>query len=392
MIARDITERKRTEEVLREAQKMESLGLLAGGVAHDFNNLLGAILGHTTLAMRSLPAESRARAHLEKAAVAVDRAADLTRQMLAYSGRGNFQIKATDVNALVSENIHLFGGAAIPKHVQLRAELGPDVPLIQADVGQLQQVLMNLIINAAEAIGPHPGVITITTRRFEVRELDALSGWSEPPCAGVYVLLQVRDTGRGMDAETARRIFDPFFTTKKTGRGLGLAAVAGILRGHHGAVRVVSEVGQGTTFWLLFPACSAKAEPAPVRAARMRTGPTTVLVVDDDAMLREAITDLLDAEGMKVLGAGDGDQAVEVFKSHAEEIDVVLLDLSMPKVGGRDAFQRLRELSPRLNVILMSGYDSVEATRELVGQGLAGFVQKPFTQRSLLEEIARLLG
>ena len=249
----DISERKAAEEALRRAAKEESLSVLAGGVAHDFNNLLAAILGHASLALKQLPEGSPARRHVEKAASAVERAADLTRQMLAYSGRGHFVVRPTDVNALVRENLPLLE-VAVPKSVRLEARLFPGLPPVDADVGQIQQVLMNLVINGAEAIGERGGTVTVATGTKEVAASDE-SLWrasGQPLAPGRYVLLEVRDDGPGMDADTVDRIFEPFFTTKFTGRGLGLAAVLGVVRGHRGALSVESAPGQGTVFRILF--------------------------------------------------------------------------------------------------------------------------------------------
>jgi two-component system, cell cycle sensor histidine kinase and response regulator CckA len=253
-ICRDITEHKQSEEAMRRTQKLESLGLLAGGVAHDFNNLLVAILGQTSLGLSRLPADSPSRANLEKAVRAAERAADLTRQMLAYSGRGHFQVTTVDLNALILDNLHLFE-VAVPKNVRLRSELEPTLPWIDADVGQIQQVVMNLITNAAEAIGESPGTVKVTTgiRAVGSRDEALWRHTGEPLSPGTYVTLEVQDDGQGMSPAVRERIFDPFFTTKFTGRGLGLAAVLGIVRGHKGGLQVDSEVGMGTLFRLVFP-------------------------------------------------------------------------------------------------------------------------------------------
>ncbi len=254
-ILHDVTDRRREEETLRLAQKMESLGVLAGGVAHDFNNLLAVMLGHTSLALAKLPPESPVRGHVEKAVEAAERAAGLTRQMLAYSGRGHFQIRPTDLNQLVRENASLLG-AAVPKQVQLVAQIDEASPHVAADPSQIQQILMNLTLNAAEAIGHRPGTVTITTRKREVGPTDweVTQPMGEPLPPGLYAELTVRDDGVGMDDATRSRIFEPFFSTKATGRGLGLAATQGIVRGHRGGLRVDSAPGKGTTFTVLLRA------------------------------------------------------------------------------------------------------------------------------------------
>jgi len=389
----DISERKAAEEALRRAAKEESLSVLAGGVAHDFNNLLAAILGHASLALKQLPDASPARRHVEKAANAVERAADLTRQMLAYSGRGHFVVRPTDVNALVRENLPLLE-VALPKSVRLEARLDSGLPPVDADVGQIQQVLMNLVINAAEAIGEGGGVVTVATGMEAVAASDE-SLWrasGQPLEPGRYVLLEVRDDGRGMDKQTVDRIFEPFFTTKFTGRGLGLAAVLGVVRGHRGALSVESAPGRGTVFRILFaPSAQASGLEAPAEARPDRRD-LTVLLIDDEEVVRDMVGEVLEQEGVKVLRAEDGARGVALFRDQRERIDLVLLDLSMPGLSGEETFQRLREIDPGVPVILSSGYDHDEA-RGRFGEGTpAGFIQKPYRPEELMAEIGRCLG
>jgi two-component system cell cycle sensor histidine kinase/response regulator CckA len=389
----DITERKAAEEALRRAAKEESLTVLAGGVAHDFNNLLAAILGHASLALRQLPETSPARSHVEKAAGAVERAADLTRQMLAYSGRGHFVIRPTDVNVLARENLPLLE-VAVPKAVRLEAQLAPDLPLVDADVGQVQQVLMNLVINAAEAIGERGGTVTLSTGVREVTAADhhlwRASG--QPLAPGPYVVLEVRDDGPGMDAETVDRIFEPFFTTKFTGRGLGLAAVLGVVRGHRGALSVESAPGRGTVFRILFaPSAHRSLETAAAAAPPERRG-VTVLLVDDEEVVRDMVGEVLEQEGLAVVRAEDGAKGVALFREMRDRIDVVLLDLSMPGLSGEETYRRLRAIEPGVRVILSSGYDQHEAKGRFGASRPAGFIQKPYRPQELLAEIGRCLG
>jgi PAS domain S-box-containing protein len=388
----DITERKAAEEALRRAAKEESLTVLAGGVAHDFNNLLAAILGHAALALKQLPAGSPARQHVEKAAGAVERAADLTRQMLAYSGRGHFVVRPTDVNALVRENLPLLEVTA-PKNVRLEARLDPGVPPVDADVGQIQQVLMNLVINAAEAIGERGGTVTVATGVREVTASDhALWRASGQPLApGRYVSLEVRDDGPGMEAGTVDRIFEPFFTTKFTGRGLGLAAVLGVVRGHRGALSVESERGHGTVFRILFtPSVQEDAGGAPAGAPAVARS-ATVLVIDDEDVVRDMVGEVLEHEGFEVLRAEDGARGVALLRERRDRVDVVLLDLSMPGLSGEETFRRLREIDPDVRVILSSGYDRDEARGRFGAGPPAGFIQKPYRPEKLVSEIARCL-
>ncbi len=391
-IRRDITEHKQSEEALRHTQKLESLGLLAGGVAHDFNNLLVAILGQTSLALRHLPPDSPARANLEKAVRAAERAADLTRQMLAYSGRGHFQVTSVDLNALILDNLHLFE-VAVPKNVHLRSELEPSLPWIDADVGQIQQVVMNLITNAAEAIGERPGTVTVTTGSNTVGARDT-SLWrhtGEPLAPGTYVALEVQDDGVGMSAAVRERIFDPFFTTKFTGRGLGLAAVLGIVRGHKGGLQVESEPGHGTLFRLVLPRSQrtpVSREPA-MAAAITPNG--TVLVIDDEEIVREAVADALEEAGIRYRLAADGESGAALLRRHAREIGLVLLDFSMPGRSGEETFAELRRVDTAIPVLLSSGYAEEEARRRFGEKDLAGFLQKPYRFPTLVAEVKRCL-
>ncbi len=413
-VAVDVTERQAAEMALREreealrlAQKRESLGVLAGGVAHDFNNLLVAMLGQTSLALAKMPPDSPGWPHVEKAVMAAQRAADLTRQMLAYSGRGHFEFRPLDLNALVQDNLPLLE-ATIPKHVRLCSALTAPLPDIEADAGQMQQVVMNLILNAAEAIGEQPGTVTVATKSWTVTEA-ASHFWrytGDPLRVGPYVLLEVEDDGSGMDAQTLARIFDPFFTTKFTGRGLGLAAVLGIVRGHQGGLRVTSTPGKGTVFQLLFPLALATEEPAALREgadgaaeapvkipAEVAAGgqDRVVLVIDDEQPVREAVTDILELEEVPVICAADGAQGVALYRQYAARISLVLLDLSMPGLSGEETLHQLQQINPEVRVVLSSGYSQAEISPRFDGEGLAGFIQKPYDVATLVSEVRRAL-
>ena len=369
----DITERRAAEEALRRAAKEESLTVLAGGVAHDFNNLLAAILGHASLALKNMPPGNAARRHVEKAASAVERAADLTRQMLAYSGRGHFVVRPTDFNALVRENLPLLE-VALPKSVRLETRLDLAVPPVDADVGQIQQVLMNLVINAAEAIGQRGGVVTVATgvRRVSASDAQLWRASGRPLAPGAYVSLEVRDDGPGIDPETVERIFEPFFTTKFTGRGLGLAAVLGVVRGHRGALSVSSAPGQGTVFRLLFPPGAAGSDERAVSAAEpVRRDGLVLLLVDDEAIVREMVKEVLETEGHRCCAPRMGLPRSTCSRDRSRDVDVVLLDLSMPGLSGEETYACLREIDPAVRVILSSGYDKDEATRRF-GENGAG--------------------
>ncbi|MCC6858049.1 MAG: PAS domain S-box protein [Bryobacterales bacterium] len=381
----DITEHKRAEEGLRHAQKLESIGLLAGGIAHDFNNLLASIMGNASLLEADV--EQGGREKVASILKASERAADLTRQLLAYAGRGRFIVQAVDVSETVRSLAELLY-ASVSKKVCLEQVLTSGLPCVEADPGQIQQIVMNLVLNAAEAIPENrPGMVTIRTAVEEITAeravTDAVSG--RPLAAGRYVCLEVRDTGVGMDERTQARIFDPFFTTKFTGRGLGLAAVGGIVKAHQGAIQVASSPGSGTTFRVLLPASSRPASRAAVPRFQDFCGSGTVLVVDDEEMLRTFVSAALARLGYTVLAAGDGQEAVEVFEAHAGRIDLVLLDLTMPVMNGRESWELLRERWPEARVILMSGHSESEAAELFPGGQFFSFLQKPFP----LERLAR---
>jgi PAS domain S-box-containing protein len=392
--AEDITERAQAEEALRQAQKLESLGILAGGVAHDFNNLLVAILGHTSLALTQLSADSTARSSVEKAVKAAERAADLTRQLLAYSGRGQFEIVALDLNQLIEENLHLFE-LAVSKQVRLVPHLAEALPVIEADAGQMQQVIMNLILNAAEAIGDRPGTVEVRTGLQIVGEGSGTirSYTGDVLALGRYVRLEVVDDGSGMDADTLSKIFDPFFSTKFTGRGLGLAAVLGIVRGHQGALEVSSQGQSGTTFRLFFPVAHAPQTGGdkPALETAVNPGQGMVLVIDDEELVLEAARDILELEGIGALTAASGTAGVALYQARQAEIHLVILDLSMPGIDGQETFRRLRQVNPEVQVVLSSGYSQYETGRRFEGQGLSGFLQKPYAIETFLQEVRRHL-
>lgn len=392
-VARDVTERKRLEEQLRHTQKLESLGVLAGGVAHDFNNLLTGILGNASLALESVSTHNPVRGMLRDLIAASERASHLTRQLLAYAGKGRFLIELIDVSASVREIAALIQ-TSIPKNAQLRLELVDGLPSIEADASQIQQVVMNLVINGAEAIGANEqGTVLVTTGTQNVDEhylLTADAGTHELP-TGTYVSLEVHDNGCGMDEATKLRIFDPFFTTKFTGRGLGLAAVQGIVRGHRGMMRVYSRPGQGTTFKILFPASAQSPPQRKVAAPSVPASSGLILIVDDEEIIRKTAKSMLERDGFSVVVAENGKEGVELFQVLAEKVALVLLDMTMPIMDGEEAFSRLRAIKSGVRVILSSGYNEVEAVRRFTGKGLAGFIQKPYSSITLREKVSMAL-
>ncbi len=392
-VARNVTGRKQLEEQLRHTQKLESLGVLAGGVAHDFNNLLTGILGNASLALESVSTHHPARGMLRDVVNASERASHLTRQLLAYAGKGRFIIEPLDLSDLVREISSLIQ-TSIPKNVQLRLELRDDLPLIEADASQIQQVVMNLVINGAEAMGPNEnGTVLVATSAQIVDEHYLLStfGGSTELAPGTYIRLDVHDTGCGMDEATLNRIFDPFFSTKFIGRGLGLAAVQGIVRGHKGTMKVYSRAGKGTTFTVLFPATEETVAPRKAMIPQATATDQLILVIDDEEIIRRTAKSMLERYGYTVVLATNGKEGVELFQVLSEKVSAVLLDMTMPVMSGEEAFSRMRAIKPDVKVILSSGYNEVEAVRRFTGKGLAGFIQKPYSPIALGVKIMSVL-
>ena len=394
-VKEDITERKQVDEALRNAQKLESIGTLAGGIAHDFNNLLNAILGQSTLAINKLPKENPAKSHIEKTIKAAERAADLTRHLLAYSGKGKFITEEIDVNRLVNENVQILE-ISVPKSVRLRYDLCVPSPHIKGDVAQIQQVIMNLIINAGEAITPNPGIITVRSRCIGLSEND-IAYWkytNTPLVAGTYASLQVIDTGQGMKPEVLARIFDPFFTTKFTGRGLGLAAVLGIVRGHNGGLRIESKEGKGTEFEVVFPLIQATPSigQKPMKAAAVVNGTgKTVLIIDDEPSVLELLNDVFSDASFKVMEASNPVEGIDLYRRNERAVDLVVLDYSMPGMDGKAAFEELVRINKDVVVILCSGYTEEEIRSTFDGVRPRAFVQKPYKPSQFLGTVAKIL-
>jgi PAS domain S-box-containing protein len=397
----DITERKRMaeerrkmESQMRQVQRLESLGVLAGGIAHDFNNLLTAILGNADLALLTLSPVSPARQRVEEIAKASQHAADLCRQMLAYSGKGRFVLSRCDLSEIVRDMGQILE-ISVSKNAVMRYSLAEGLPAVEADATQIRQIIMNLITNASEALGEARGVITVVTGVMECDEAYLSESYlNDRLPGGRYVSLEVSDTGAGMDEETRGKLFDPFFTTKFTGRGLGLAAVLGIVRGHKGAFKVYSEVGKGTNFKILLPAVDwapgervkPEAESVPL------AGGGTVLVVDDEPLVRGVASSMLEMLGFRVLTAANGREGLEIFRAKKDEIACVILDLTMPEMSGDEAFRDLRTQRSDVRVHLASGFNEQDVSQRFVGAGLAGFIQKPYTVAKLREILKSALG
>ncbi len=389
-------ERRQLEAQVQHGQKLESLGILAGGIAHDFNNLLVGILGHAGMALLEMPADSPLLSRIQEIQTAAQRAAELVNQLLAYSGKGRFVVRHCDLSEIAREMTTLLRTALGGVEMDLR--LCRDVPPVEGDPAQVRQIIMNLITNAADAIGERSGRIVLSTGSMEADAAylaGARIGADVPP--GEFVYVDVQDNGCGMNQETVDRIFDPFFTTKFTGRGLGLAAVHGIVRRHHGAIKIATTPGHGTTFRVLLPACSAAAAPAPTPAAPVTPTPAVkhsarVLIVDDEQPVLRVASEMLKRAGFAVETALGGEQAVARATESGRAFDIVLLDMTMPKMNGAETFTRLRQLNPGLRVVLMSGYASEEAVSRFGLKGLTGFVQKPFMPAALVKSIVDALA
>jgi len=389
-------EQKQFEEQMRHTQKLESLGILAGGIAHDFNNLLMAILGNLDLVSRELPPGLEIQESLDEAEKCAHRAADLCRQMLAYSGRGKIAIEAVDLTVLVSELAQMLK-VSTDKTATVQLILDHDLPVIAADANQLRQVVMNLITNASDSLADQPGQISVTTRLQTVTQ-DYLAGTfiDDHLPAGEYVVLEVADTGCGMDTDTQHKLFDPFFSTKFTGRGLGMAAVLGIVRGHQGAIKIQSEQNHGTTFTVLFPVSEEQVVARPAVTADMAPkqwhGSGAVLVVDDEKPLRELGKRMLTKIGFTVETAADGQEAITLCQDQELDLVCVLLDLTMPNLSGKETFHEIRKIRPELPVVMISGYDEQEVMERFTDIMPSAVLHKPFQLDELAVVLAGILA
>ncbi len=400
-IVRDITERKKNEEErlnlekqLHQAQKLESLGVLAGGIAHDFNNILMAILGNSELGLMNVPDGSPLRSRFEAINKASLRASEICKQMLAYSGKGRFMIQTIDLTEVIREMMPMLE-VSVSKNALLDYSLADGLPMIEADRSQIQQIIMNLVINASEAIGEKSGVINISTGFTEIdREYLEEAQLENDLKEGSYVCLEIADTGCGIDSPTLSRIFDPFFSTKFTGRGLGLPAVHGIIHGHKGGIKIISEPGKGTIFRVLLPAVSYKVEQAPAvkRKEEAFTGSGTILLVDDEESIRSLGRIMLERMGFSVYSAADGREAVDIFHKNKDRIICVLLDLTMPNMGGEETFRELRILRPDIPIVISSGYNEDEVKGRFTGMNLSGFIQKPYHMNALMAVLKKVIN
>lgn len=391
---RDITARKKAEVALRESQKLESIGLLAGGIAHDFNNLLVGVLGNASLALMDLPATSPIKERLEKIRDAARMASQLSVQMLAYAGKGKLKVTEVDISQAVTGMRSLLE-STVADNAVLKFDLADGPPLIEADATQIRQIVLNLVTNASEALDRTAGNINVATGSMHCTQ-EYLSGTrlGEERPAGAYAYIDVSDTGSGMDGDTLDKMFDPFFTTKFIGRGLGLAALFGIVRGYEGAIKVESDPGQGTTIRVLLPALDVathRVDDAEAAVPVLRHG-ATVLLVDDEPMVIDVTSIMLERAGLQVLAASSGQEAIDIFRNGGRKVDCVLLDLAMPGMNGDDVIKQLRKIDEDVPVILSSGHFQPRTEERLDADGLAGVIQKPYEWSTLAAVLGSVLG
>ncbi|MEN8153538.1 MAG: PAS domain S-box protein [Acidobacteriota bacterium] len=386
-------EKKNLERHLQHSQKQESLGILAGGIAHDFNNLLTAILGNAGLARLELPPTTSVLKNIKNIELTATRAADLCNQLLAYSGKGKFVILVININQILLELIKLLK-TSIPKKVEIILDLSKDIPLIEADISQIRQVIMNLIINSGDAIGNRNGSITISTGIENLKKEQLLNmDYKGNMIPGNYVFLEISDTGTGMDKETQKKIFDPFFSTKSIGKGLGLAAVLGIVNGHNGGLNVTSTSGKGTNIKVFFPETVKIADKKDNidQYIKNTKGSGTILIADDEEPVRIFAGKVMERAGFKIISAVDGEDTIKKFNEYPGKISLVLLDMTMPKKDGSEVFKVLQKIDPDVKVLLSSGYNREDTVKHFLSKGLAGFLQKPYSPEDLLNKVLKIL-
>ncbi len=396
--ARDVSQvrgdrlaKSRLEDQLFQSQKLESIGVLASGIAHDFNNILTGIVGSTELIKMTLPHPHPAHEDLDNIMQAAQRAAGLTRELLAYASSNQQPSELINLNQMVT-SILVILRSQMSRSIIVRKALMPDVPSVEADAVQVQQVMMNLCLNASDAMREQGGVLSITTDRIELDEEQCDACTYLRPRPGTYASFEVTDTGAGMTPAQMERIFAPFYTTKPHGRGLGLAAVRNIVKLHHGGIQVVSDPGHGTTVRIFLPASKKHAPATRTVQSSGQGGTQTILFVDDEEVLRSLGQRALERFGYRVLLAADGIEAVRLFREHVNEIDLVILDLSMPRKGGEDAYQEMRNIRTDLRILLCCGYNEAIANTKIAGDNVVGFLPKPWGIDTLADTVQSALS
>jgi len=387
-VARDISDRKRLETQLRHAQKMEAIGTLAGGIAHDFNNLLMGVQGYASLMLLKTDREHPHYKNLNNIEQLVQNGADLTKQLLGFARDGKYDVKSTNMNEIARDTIRMFGRTK--KEISIYEEYEEAIWPVEADQGQLQQVLLNIFVNAGQAM-PGGGDLTLVTKNVILATQDA-KVFGLPPAR--YVRTSVSDTGVGIDQGTRQRIFEPFFTTKEFGQGtgLGLASAYGIIQNHQGTIAVDSQVGEGTTFHIYLPASEKVIRDEKPFFEYDHNGPETVLLVDDEDFILKVGSQILQELGYTVLTAGSGREALEIYTANRDKIDVVVLDMIMPGMGGGETYDSIKTLKLDVKVLLSSGYSIMGEASAILHRGCQGFIQKPFTVKSFSEKLREILN
>jgi CheY-like chemotaxis protein len=366
---------------------MESIGTLAGGIAHDFNNILGGVIGYTSFIKNQMPKNDPLYKYINIIESSAKRAADLTQQLLAFARGGKYRVQLLNLNSLVKEAVELIE-STIPNNIKLKLTCAPETLAIEVDGGQIIQTIVNMCINARDAM-PDGGLLNINTLRAT---LDEQFTYKHPGSKiGNYVLLRVSDTGTGMSEETKQRIFEPFFTTKrdKKGTGLGLAMVYGIIKNHKGYIDVTSEIGVGTTFSIYLPTSDKTLEETSPTTSKESN--ETILVAEDEEIIRELLIEMLDSGGYQVISAENGKEALEIYNKQFKQIDLVILDIDMPELNGKEAFLKFKEINPDVKVLLSSGYSQETSTQDILSEGVLGFLQKPYGVNDLLNKIRHVM-
>jgi len=386
-VARDVTYRRQLEDQLLHAKKMEAIGALAGGIAHDFNNILMGVMGYTSLILSELDQSSPYFSKLQSIEQHVRSGANLTRQLLGFARGGKYDVKPANINDIIEKTSHMFGRTK--KEITMTGSFGRDIWAVEVDYGQIEQVLLNLYVNAWQAM-PEGGTITITTENSFIDELSAQAAGLPP---GRYVKISVRDTGVGMEEEVRQRVFEPFFTTKGTerGTGLGLASAYGIIKNHGGSIAVESRKNQGTTFTIHLPASDKEITAEEMPAGDIVQGTETVLLVDDEEAMIEVGVEILEAIGYTVLTARNGRDALQTYAEHGSDIDISIVDLIMPEMGGGELSEKIRAINPEARVLLSSGYSLEGDMAAPLERVCSGFIQKPFAMKELSRKMREIL-
>jgi len=393
-VLRDVSERKKAEDEkhklesqLQQVQKMESIGTLAGGITHDFNNILMGIQGNASLMLLKIDSEHPNFEKIKNIETYVQNGTTLTKQLLGFARRGKYLVKATDLNDIIDKSSALF--ARTRKDVQVNTNLDESVWTVEVDRGQIEQVLLNLYVNAWQAM-PDGGNLYLRTENVMLDRSYVKPYKVEP---GRYVKISITDTGVGIDKETQERIFEPFFTTKKMGRGtgLGLASVYGIIKGHEGYINVYSELDRGTTFTIYLPASGKEAVEDAELIAEIQKGSGTILLIDDEKMILDVGRELLEELGYTVLSAMSGHEAIDIFLKSRDKIDMIIMDMIMPGMSGSDTFDRMKEINPDVKILLSSGYSINGQATNILQRGCDGFIQKPFNMNQLAERIQKIM-